>query len=280
VADVVKEFILEREAKGMSKFYLSDLKIRLGRFSENFGDHIASEIESRDVDSWATELNVAAVTVGNYLRCVSALFSFAVRRGYSSINPAAAVEKPKVVKDAPEIFTPAQVDALLRSSPIESVPYFAIGVFAGLRPEEMKRLDWSQIDLEGRVIEVTGKQAKTNKRRLVDISPILLVWLRLHRRDSGAVTPSGIRRLRESAMKAAEIRSWPVDVLRHSFVSYSVARDQNVAKTALQAGHSVETLNQHYRNLVKPSDAVKFWRITPKPSKKECEQTKGIKKRG
>ena len=74
--------------------------------------------------------------------------------------------------------------------------------------------------------------------------------------DSG-----GDRRLRESAMVAAKIKTWPVDVLRHSFASYRLAMHDNAAKTALEMGHTgTVMLFQHYRNLAKPEAAREWWK--------------------
>ena len=53
------------------------------------------------------------------------------------------------------------------------------------------------------------------------------------------------------------------NALRHSFINYRVAAIQNVAQVALEAGNSPQTIFRHYRELVRPADAVKWFAIGP-----------------
>lgn len=278
VETIVADFIASRKAEEASDYYLRDLRLRLGKFSERFGDRPASSITRKDVEGWLDSLGVGAVTRANVLRNVKALFSWAEDREIIASNPAARVKvkKPKVEK-APEIFTPEEAEALLDAAQSEEagggkmVPYFALGIFAGIRPEELKRLRWEEIDLEGGFIEITAGKSKTAQRRLVDISPNLAEWLFAFPGVSGAVAPPNVTKLRRAAMKAAGIRRWPVDVMRHSFISYHLARGKDAAETALQAGHKgTDMIFRHYREIVKPKEAEAFWGIVPGvPAKKK-----------
>ena len=51
--------------------------------------------------------------------------------------------------------------------------------------------------------------------------------------------------------------------MRHSFVSYRLAATQSAAQTALESGHDQAVLLAHYRELVRPKDAERFFSITP-----------------
>jgi hypothetical protein len=64
------------------------------------------------------------------------------------------------------------------------------------------------------------------------------------------------------AIRGAWGRPWHQDVLRHSFVSYHVAMFQDIPKTAIEAGHSVDVLMRHYREVVGPEDAAQFWGVS------------------
>jgi len=48
---------------------------------------------------------------------------------------------------------------------LELRAYVSIGLFAGLRPTEMTRLDWSNVRLDQRVILVNADASKTAKPR-------------------------------------------------------------------------------------------------------------------
>ena len=58
--------------------------------------------------------------------------------------------------------------------------------------------------------------------------------------------------------------AWKHNALRHSFISYRVAATQDVAKVSLEAGNSPQMIFRHYRELVRPADAVKWFAIGPK----------------
>ena len=125
---------------------------------------------------------------------------------------------------------------MLESATPDVLPYLAIGFFAGLRRAEIERLDWSEIDFESGLIEVTAQNAKTAQRRLVTMQPNLREWLLPLRKHKGNVTPSNcFRELFEQAREAAGIAEWPDNALRHSFASYHLAHFKNAASTALNS---------------------------------------------
>jgi integrase len=78
--------------------------------------------------------------------------------------------------------------------------------------------------------------------------------------------PRNERRSRGTLMPGAEMAEdegwkpflWKHNALRHSFISYRVAKTKNVAQVALEAGNSPRMIFQHYRELVRP-EAAKAW---------------------
>jgi hypothetical protein len=63
--------------------------------------------------------------------------------------------------------------------------------------------------------------------------------------------------------KEATIMKWKHNGLRHSFISYRVAEIQNTNQVSLEAGNSPAMIFQHYRELVRPAEAAKWFAITP-----------------
>jgi integrase len=106
-------------------------------------------------------------------------------------NPLADVPMAKVISGEPGILTPEQMARLLESADEATLPFWAIGGFAGLRTAELARLQWEQVDFQAGLIEVTAKSSKTAARRLVKIEPNLLNGC--HRTCSArAVCPPGL----------------------------------------------------------------------------------------
>jgi integrase len=266
IETAIEEFLSIRQAEGKAKAHLIDLKHRLNRFAREFGPRLAASISTKEIDGWLHGLPVAPQTRVNFRRVIHNFFTFCVARGYCTGNPVTQASKPKVPPKAIGILTVEQSEALLQACPGVILPAVAIGLFAGLRREEIARLDWRSIDLGRGFIEVTAAKSKTAQRRLVSIPENLHAWLAPCRAISGSVMPPAItyRRKFLKALKVAGIESWPANALRHSFASYHLAEHQDAAKTALQLGHAESrTLFAHYRELVKPEEAKAFWQIFP-----------------
>jgi hypothetical protein len=56
--------------------------------------------------------------------------------------------------------------------------------------------------------------------------------------------------------------AWKQNPLPHSFISYRLATIQNRAQVALEAGNSPQMIFRHYRELVRPVEAEKWFGIT------------------
>src|SRR5262249_44443000 len=119
-------------------------------------------------------------------------------------------------------------------------PCIALSAFAGLRSEEILRLEWADIERRPGFIEVGAHKAKTATRRIVPITDNLERWLALAPRTHERVWPFSrdrfFKALRNTADKAR--LAWKQNGLRHSFISYRLALVQDVNRVALEAGTS------------------------------------------
>ena len=71
-------------------------------------------------------------------------------------------------------------------------------------------------------------------------------------------------------MKAANIVKWPPDVLRHTFASAHYHFHRDPARTAVILGHSNQAmLLNHYRDVMKPSEATGYWMIRPEVAERK-----------
>ena len=68
----------------------------------------------------------------------------------------------------------------------------------------------------------------------------------------------------ERARAAAGIMEWPDNALRHSFATYHLAHFKDSAALALEMGHiDSGMIFEHYRELVRPKEAERYWSIRP-----------------
>jgi integrase len=264
---LVEEMLKAKQADGLSKRHVDDLESRLSYFSAKFDGKPVAAISSAEIDDWLREMPVAPTTRNHYRSVAIQAYNFAIGRGYAVENPAAATAKVKEPDGDIGILTVTQSARLLESTPPELLPYIAIGLFAGLRPSEIDRLDWSNINFESDLIKVEamkGTRKNTRRRRFVKVLPNLRAWLLPHRKLKGNVLEQEtFRDLFDSAREAAGITDWPTNGLRHSFGSYHLAHFNDVNALALEMGNSPEMIFNHYRELVTPKDAERYWKIKP-----------------
>jgi integrase len=264
VKEIVADLLAARTTDGMSARYLGDLRVRLGRFVATFGEQMIAGISASRIEEWLRGLGVGPVTRNTYRRRLAALFNFAKRRSYVSENPVADVERAKERETEIAILSVSDLARLLDGASSDMLPFWTIAAFTGMRPAEIERLTWDEIDFDAGVIEVKASKAKTASRRLVTIQPNLRTWLAPYRTRKGRVCPVNLRRKSDEDRERAKLRAeWPPNVLRHSFGSYYLAQFNDAAKLALEMGNSPATIFRHYRQLVRPKEATLYWKITP-----------------
>lgn len=269
--EVVADFLQAKRGANRRPDTLRDSESRLGCFVAAFGDRPLGTITLLDLERWLAGLKVGPVTRDHYRRYAVSLFKYGQRRGLCDRNPALGLAKSGRDEKMPTILTPKQAQKLLEAAAAhapEMVPYFSVGLFAGLRPmNELGRLDWGNIDFKAKTILVDPATAKRRRSRFVKMSANLRAWLAPYRQTSGTVFFS--RRLFRRVIKKAGLSTWPPDVMRHTYASYHLVAHGDANATALQLGHAGApgVLFDHYRALAKPKDARAFWKIKPKAAK-------------
>ena len=264
VSNALPLFLHAKKGDGMRPRYLRDLHDRLRRFASSFGERKLSDISATEIDQWLRNLGLAPLTRNTFHLRLSVFFEFARQRGWIGSNPMSDVPKAKVTGKPPGILTPEQAARLLENASQETLPIFALGLFGGLRSAEIERLEWRHIRWEERLIEIPALSSKTAARRLVTMQPNLVLWLEPFRGKNGSICPPDhYRRLSEDRCRAG-ITDWPSNAMRHSFASYHLAAFKDAPALSLELGHTTpQIVFAHYREVVTPSEAQKFWRIVP-----------------
>jgi len=257
------------ETKGnRSSAYLTALRYTLPRFVA-LHDRLACEISASEIEE---QLNGMSASVSNaFLRYLRAAFNFGVRRGWCQENPVERIEM-QTLRMRKEILTNAQVTALLKAtveSDVELLPYQLFCIFAGVRPKEVERLRWSDLNLDEKFIQVPEETSKTGVRRIVDMESLLVRWLDYYVRcgggTDGAVVPTKNlrKRLREIRGRAG-FQYWPQDAPRRTFASCWLAVNHDVNRLNNLMGHtSPAMLWRHYHRAVTQKHAAAFWKIEP-----------------
>lgn len=276
VADIVQRMLADAKAAGRRNWTIRELRTRLNQFALTFGKRQLSAITLPELEQWLNRLGLSARTRINRATKVSQLFNYAIRHGWTDTNLVARVPRPAVDDKEPGIFTVKQTAALLEVAPrLGLLPYVALGLFAGLRPAETERLDWSAVKLDERSIIIGAEVAKKRSRRVVEIGDTLAAWIAPCVKAKGSVVDAVNLRKRLNALMAKAKVRWPTNGLRHSFGSYHLAMHGDQVRTAAQMGHrDVGVLHNHYKALVTKGEAEKFWNLRPKEKAKPKKRQK------
>ena len=190
--------------------------------------------------------------------------------GYLSRNPAKYIVLPVLKLPAPKAFTPDEIVSILKLFPSGSIHvlYICIAAFAGIRPAEIGRLKWSDIDISERAIRLSGEITKMSNRRVVYIRDNLLEWLQLWKDKFGTneiVVPHQ-NRVQHLVLKKIRTKLGKSihDGLRHSFGTYLQALTNDCDYVSEQMGHTLSVFKSHYMDLVSCKMAKQFFAITPK----------------
>jgi integrase len=281
VPEVVIDFLKIKEARAASARYMADLKGRLERFAGDCNKDCCN-VTTADIQDWLDGLNLSPQSYRNYRTVLHTLFTFAVAKGYAAENPVEGAEKLKVRNGDVEIFTPMEIARLLEAAHAKHpdfLPCLAIGAFAGLRSAEIERLTWQDVDLTARHIVVSAGKSKTASRRIVPIHPNLAAWLSpyaaqegsiwressfmFYKRQESTAAATAVEANEEKNIKGQKPVEWKANALRHSYASYRFAQTGDAGRVAGECGNSAAVIHRHYRELVKPTDAERWFNVKP-----------------
>ncbi len=275
VTDAVVEMIAAKTEKGVSKTYAADLRYRLGALAQSFRCNV-NAVAPDDLRTFLDGLGLAPRGYNNSLATFGTFFAFAQDRGWLSreADLLAGIEKRRGKSVPVEIFTPAEIGDLLANCSADLSPCLTLAAFAGLRAEEILRLEWADLDRRPGFIEIAANKAKTAARRLVPISANLAQWLAVSPRSDGRVWQHSkpwffesvrdtVKRINDKRKPKAPRFVWKANALRHSFISYRLAGIQDMNRVALEAGNSPKMIFQRYRELCTPAEAQTWFALAP-----------------
>lgn len=250
--------------------YLADMRLHV---LPRFGRRRAQDLTADDVARVIRELEqegLAGWTIRGVLTALSAMFSWAVRRGKVPVNPVRGLERgerPAAEGREKRILSREEIGKLLEAAPAPYRVLLATGVFSGLRLMELLGLRWCDVDRADGELHVRHqlsrkgglKKLKTGAgRRDVVLMPELAKLLRRHElaaRHSGPedfIFGSALgrplhfrnvqRRGMDEAVERAKLdkgkRDPTMHDLRHSFASMLIAQGLDVVFVSRQLGHA------------------------------------------
>lgn len=252
---ILAELLLSKEASGRRPIYTKSLKHYLTRYIKSQPD--IRQTRAKDIEAFISQFH--GNTRATWLSRINTLFSFAVRREYITKNPCAVIERAKIDRSPPAILTPQQAAKVIALAPTQCRPCVVLCLYAGIRPEECHHLDWSDINLETKTVQVS--HTKTRVPRIVPLEQIAVKLLSEHPVKKGKLSPSmsTIRRFKRRVRGA--IGFWKSDLLRHTAASYLMALHKDAGKVSTMFGNSSSVMLKHYHTPVSDADSAVFWAV-------------------
>ena len=259
--EMVHRYQESRKRLGVSKVWLETIEGKTRAMLKRFPPGNYELPSGREIVDWLDEIYSNPVTKNTTLKTLKAFAAWVVKEKLAGCETISIMERWKVPACDVEIYTPDEMKQILNAAPVLTIPFLALGAFAGLRTAETMRMDWSEIDLERGHLVVSAAKAKTATRRLVPILANLKAWLKPHAKASGPVVLVSQGRI-DSLLREKEIPR-KRNALRHSYISYRLAAIHDTPRVALECGNSPQMIFKHYRELVAPEEAQQWFNIIP-----------------
>jgi integrase len=253
VAEAGDRYLLHLEAVvGRKPGTIADYRLILDRqLAPFFGERQLDRIDSEQVAAFLAvqaKAGLARQTIINRLNLLGGIFRYAVKRGWASANPVAAVDRPKPDGTDADIrfLDVAELEAVIRAvendklGKIERVLYLTAAM-TGLRQGELVALRWRDVDWTAGLVRVRrnytrglfGTPKSRRSSRAVPMADRVAAELEHHFQRSsyqgdddlvfchpGTGNPYDASKLRQRfkrAVKRAGVRDVRFHDLRHTF---------------------------------------------------------------
>ena len=223
---------------------------------------------------------MSAAMVKKVSEVLASALSIAVKEGRIPASPTAKATRPKVPKPAIEIFTDAEVEAILhavrvRGRLIEVLVVTAIA--SGARRGEIFALELEDLDLANGVLHIRralgqergGRKTHPPKSesgiRSIGLPSFSIDVLRKYVKgrgpgpiflapEGGSLYPANIYREWKPMLEAAGLRYRKFHTCRHTHASRLLSAGMNPVEVARRLGDKVETVMDHYAHWIHADD--------------------------
>ena len=262
----------EHERQLISKPQLNTIRCHLDVLKKHFPSATVADLTAPHLTAYFQTGNASLKTYNNRRGVVSTFLKFAFQQDWITANPVEKIPYHRIAHRRGSAKTLSDEQAKAIMAYVETfeggalVPFFALCLFAGIRPcmrtGEILKLKPEHVRLDTGVIHIEPEVSKVKMKRTVTIQPNLDAWLKAYPRDRFPIIPTNSQQLRDKVTLHFGLTH---DVLRHTFISMHVAKFRSMGEAALQAGNSETIIRKHYLDLKTTDEAEKFFSIVPGP---------------
>ena len=299
VSEARDRFVTQEKFLNRSKPHRDGFKRCLKNFCIAFGERDIATISNNEIEDWIYR-NKGSGAHGkmNDYRFVHAFFQWCFRKAILSRNVISMIDKPVIDSKEPVSLSIKQArDLLFYATEIDNMsmlPYFAIGIFAGVRPREIIRAEWEDLDWDENIIRVRQRKGLIKYTRSVELPPICVKWLDHcgSREKTGSIAPKNVSKLfslvracagfniaksQISSMHlfgleklvedcdAKDRPSWENDQMRHTAITYRLKIIKHIGEVAEWSGNSPKIIKSNYQSVkgITAQSTKEFYALTP-----------------
>ena len=269
----------ERDVKPST---LSDYRHMAAKLNREFGELPLDSITAADIERWKAGLGCSNRTAHKYLLALNGIFKRAMRVYGLPGNPMALVERPRIRHSHEiDVFSPAEVRALLRATPDEALraavhdrrlhgPAYGRAARAALARRGFRRRD------DPRGTELHDRRREQPQVREVALGPDGATRWQRRSRGSGSgsassatrtwsspASPGGhlcsryLRGEYKAALARAGLRSLRFHDLRHTFGTRAVEQAESILELKEWMGHANVQTTMRYLHYKSKADAAR-----------------------
>ena len=273
VAEVFERYEDSAEWSRFATSTRSGKKSVLAQFCSAFGEIPASRVRLEDVEDYLDKIP-HTITRNNHIRILRTFFKWAAGRKNRFVrqSPLISLQTEPEESSLP-VFIPlekvrALFDAAVRTDS-GMIPFLALGFFAGIRPDEILRMEPRDFLFSDRRIQIRPEVAKRKRkgrplpRILEDLPETVWKWLAAVDFDGRLDCASYIVRRRN--LYAAAGIEWCNSAARHTFATYAYAKFNDGGKVRKWTGHrgGDNLLLTSYAALEEHARGIAYFEILP-----------------
>lgn len=265
LADAIEEFLTDCLARNLRLHTRQHYERILSYFRKGREKIPVSSIEGALIAGWLTARYTNENSRQTARTPVMRFCRWCVERNYLAEVPVVKWRAAKSDEQRVEFLPVEQVAEFFGRLNPSYWAAAALGFFAGIRPMELQRLEWSHVNFDTRTVDVPGVVAKTRAfRRLHDLPDNLWKWLEAAPgKREGRIVPGNYRNYRWAIEDGRAGAQWPHDAMRHSFASYGYHRGLEWCIDTMGHIGGFRTFVRHYKGAADKTQSDRFFGILP-----------------
>ena len=281
-SEPVKPIEFKEAAQSYHEFKVGDKKSaahckniihRLNRLAQHLEpETLLTDLTAGRLEQVVQKFELSPKTRNEYRFVLSNLYAWAARQSPPLVprgfNPGKEMERCSVKQDEVSFLHVADLKKILSAISAQRphlLPLVTVVCFAGLRPSEAARLDWSEVGED--YIRLPGIKSKTGFSRQIPIQPNLKLWLAEWRKNTGFVCGGvNIDHVNMTIKRVSGV-SLTHDGMRHGYGTHRQRIVKSIGTVSEEMGNAPAICKRHYVNaFCSDAEATEWFSLLPESS--------------